>query len=262
MPQRSALSEGGGGRAVKATRHAHLSGGHPSRITTRDVTEQDTNGFMRDSMATYCESWTARDHKKMRPSSKRSSFASSFPCPVKLSAATSAAMGRVRRSRTHGSNKVSYRLSVSPGQPSVSQDSSQDQAKVQKTKRYQRDLDQIQCTSPYSCMHRTCRSGRSVVDLLDPSRRSRFENNVPLPEDTSGFGAYPCTACDRQFISAEALKTHMRSKPHKKRVKDLKEAPFTQAEADAAVGRGVDNRQKPATMPGPPQDVGMLVEAS
>lgn len=118
------------------------------------------------------------------------------------------------------------------------------------------------------------------MDLLDSTRRSRIEGKSALPEDTPGFGAYPCVACDRHFISVEALKTHSKTKPHKKRLKELKEVPFTQAEADRAAGRGasallgaessadgdlrtgVDNRQKPATMPGPAVSVDMAVEAA
>lgn len=104
---------------------------------------------------------------------------------------------------------------------------------------------------------RRCELRKSSVDLLDSTRRSRLEA-VALPEDTPGFGAYPCTACDRHFISSEALKTHSATKPHKKRLKELKEAPFTQAEADRAVGRGVDNRQKPAKTAGPALSTSMV----
>ncbi|KAJ1562881.1 ccr4 associated factor, partial [Cladochytrium tenue] len=47
--------------------------------------------------------------------------------------------------------------------------------------------------------------------------------------------------CARYFTSAAALEAHVQTKLHKKRLKQLKEEPYTQKEAEAAVGLSTDN---------------------
>lgn len=51
--------------------------------------------------------------------------------------------------------------------------------------------------------------------------------------------------CSRYFISSSALGDHKRTKPHKKRVKEVSgERPHNQADADWAAGMGpADNGQ-------------------
>ena len=58
----------------------------------------------------------------------------------------------------------------------------------------------------------------------------------------AGGGDFPCVECSRHFISPEALKTHTKTKVHKRRLKELKDEPYSQAEAEAAAGLGKDNR--------------------
>jgi len=62
----------------------------------------------------------------------------------------------------------------------------------------------------------------------------KLEHNDDLP----GAGQWYCTECSRFFIDEETLEGHKRSKLHKKRVKDMKDTPYSQAEADAAAGLG------------------------
>ncbi|EPQ02000.1 Zinc finger protein 593, partial [Myotis brandtii] len=45
-------------------------------------------------------------------------------------------------------------------------------------------------------------------------------------------------ACSRYFIDSANLKTHLRSKDHKKRLKQLSMEPYTQEEAERAAGMG------------------------
>jgi len=111
-------------------------------------------------------------------------------------------MGRVRRSRTHGSKK--------------------NLAKTQKTKRYGRDIDQIHS------------------DLHDPIKLKKLERSE-LDVDKPGLGQFPCVACAREFISQIALDGHKTTKVHKRRLKELKDEPYSIEESELAAGLGKDN---------------------
>ncbi|KAI4768895.1 hypothetical protein E4T44_14395 [Aureobasidium sp. EXF-8845] len=56
-------------------------------------------------------------------------------------------------------------------------------------------------------------------------------------EDLPGLGQYYCVECAKWFESDANLAAHSKGKVHKRRVKALKEKPYSQAEADAAAGR-------------------------
>ncbi|KAJ3406629.1 hypothetical protein HDV05_005904, partial [Chytridiales sp. JEL 0842] len=84
------------------------------------------------------------------------------------------------------------------------------------------------------------------TDLQNPQTFS----NPSIDPDLPGLGQHYCIHCAKHFISNEALDKHVASKLHKKRVKVLKEEPYTQAEAEAAVGLGVDNGRKSAVVGG------------
>mgnify|MGYP002788941599 FL=1 len=72
-------------------------------------------------------------------------------------------------------------------------------------------------------------------DLAKP-----LPTQVEFDEDLPGGGQYPCVPCARHFQSEADLATHLHSKPHKKRLKLLKEPAYTHAEAEAAGGMGSD----------------------
>lgn len=46
------------------------------------------------------------------------------------------------------------------------------------------------------------------------------------------------SSISRYFIDEQTLEGHKRSKPHKRRVKEMKETPYSHAEAEAAAGLG------------------------
>lgn len=73
-------------------------------------------------------------------------------------------------------------------------------------------------------------------DLADPMRAEVLRTDQPIDFDLPGMGQHYCVECARYFISADVLSQHKRTKKHKIRLKELKEKPYSQAEADAASG--------------------------
>ncbi|KAI0127960.1 hypothetical protein BJ170DRAFT_396667 [Xylariales sp. AK1849] len=93
---------------------------------------------------------------------------------------------------------------------------------ITKTRRKTRDLDQIK------------------ADLLSPKHLSQWKD-TKASEDLPGLGKWYCTECAKWFESETSLVLHGKGKPHKRRVKQLREEPYTQKEAEAAVGLRTDN---------------------
>ncbi|KAL1935736.1 hypothetical protein VTP01DRAFT_4876 [Rhizomucor pusillus] len=96
--------------------------------------------------------------------------------------------------------------------------------KEARTRNYKRDLDQVH-------------------EDIKPENAEKLKNQ-PLDPDLPGLGQNYCVECARHFISPDALIEHVRGKYHKKRLKLLKEEPYTQAEADAAAGLGKPDNGK------------------
>lgn len=86
-----------------------------------------------------------------------------------------------------------------------------------KTKRRTRDLDLI------------------YNDLSTPESINKLKNQ-PLDEYKPGLAQYYCIECAKYFENQISLDRHQRSKIHKRRVKLLKERPYTPLEAEAAGG--------------------------
>lgn len=63
-----------------------------------------------------------------------------------------------------------------------------------------------------------------------------LRTDQPIDFDLPGMGQHYCVECARYFISDHVLEQHTRTKKHKMRLKELKEEPYSQAEAEAAVG--------------------------
>lgn len=81
-----------------------------------------------------------------------------------------------------------------------------------------KDIDQIQDEIA------AIETGRkSVTEYLDP--------------EAPGGGQFVCVPCGRYFINKDALTAHEKTKPHKKRVKEVQEPQWNQATADAAAGK-------------------------
>ena len=96
-----------------------------------------------------------------------------------------------------------------------------------KARRYaaRRDIDQI---------HEDLKSARHLQKHLE----------TKAPEDLPGFGLYYCVECAKHFSDETNYGRHTKGKPHKRRVRQLKEEPYTQKEAEAAAGLTTDNGQR------------------
>lgn len=90
-----------------------------------------------------------------------------------------------------------------------------------KTRRKTRDIDQ------------------TYRDLRQPSYL-REHLSTKAPEDLPGLGRHYCVECARWFESEATLKVHRKGGPHRRRIKALREEPYTQKEAEAAVGLRTD----------------------
>ncbi|KAI0165081.1 hypothetical protein GGR52DRAFT_93888 [Hypoxylon sp. FL1284] len=93
---------------------------------------------------------------------------------------------------------------------------------ITKTRRKTRDLDQIK------------------ADLRSPKHLAQFKD-TKAREDLPDLGRWYCTECAKWFESEVNLVVHRKGKPHKRRVKQLAEEPYTQKEAEAAIGLRTDN---------------------
>ena len=72
-------------------------------------------------------------------------------------------------------------------------------------------------------------------DLSTPESINNLKNQ-PLDEYKPGLGQYYCIECAKYFENQISLDRHQKSKIHKRRVKLLKERPYTPLEAEAAGG--------------------------
>ncbi|KAG8958871.1 Bud site selection protein 20 [Tulasnella sp. 419] len=116
-------------------------------------------------------------------------------------------MGRLRRSRVHKAQRDVHRAT--------------------RTRARTRDIDLIQ------------------LHDLDPKNRAKLESQ-PIDVDRPGLGQHYCVECAKYMETDAALKTHWKSKVHKRRVKVLKEPVYTIEEAERAGGLGRETR-KPKT---------------
>lgn len=86
-----------------------------------------------------------------------------------------------------------------------------------KTKRRTRDLDLIQ--KDLQC--------KATIEKL---------KNQPLDENKPGLGQYYDIPCDKYFETQEGMNIHMKSKKHKRRLKELNVLAYSPEEANAAAG--------------------------
>ncbi|KAL5267777.1 hypothetical protein ACHWQZ_G004728 [Mnemiopsis leidyi] len=94
-----------------------------------------------------------------------------------------------------------------------------DQKKAKRTRRRATDIDQISTT--------IIKATPALIKQLEKS-----------DVDKVGKGEHFCMPCDRYFMNSGDLDKHERSKPHKKRIKNLSEPQYSHAEADKAGGLG------------------------
>lgn len=84
-----------------------------------------------------------------------------------------------------------------------------------------------------------------VVGDLQPENKEKLINQEK-DEDLPGQGQFYCVECSRYFINEKGLSDHNKSKPHKKRLKELKETPYSHEEAERAAGMSKETRSKNA----------------
>lgn len=119
-------------------------------------------------------------------------------------------MGRLRRSRTHKAQRDVHRAS--------------------RTRARTRDLDQIQ-----------------LIDL-DPKNRAKLEAQE-LDYEKPGLAQHYCVECAKYYETDSALRSHWKSKVHKRRCKALKEPAYTIEESELAAGLGREDRRAVETTP-------------
>uniref|UniRef100_A0A7S2V0D6 C2H2-type domain-containing protein n=1 Tax=Fibrocapsa japonica TaxID=94617 RepID=A0A7S2V0D6_9STRA len=85
------------------------------------------------------------------------------------------------------------------------------------TKNRRRDIDQIQGD-------------------LDKEKETGKKTEFAWDDDLAGGGQHYCTACAQHFIDDKTLKTHVKSKRHKRSVKDAAQERHSQEAAEAAAG--------------------------
>lgn len=92
---------------------------------------------------------------------------------------------------------------------------------IYKTKRRTRDLDQI------------------LRDDMQTSSSIKALHNQEYDEEKPGLAQHYCIPCARYFETEFAKQTHIRGKVHKRRLKEIREVPYTQEEANMAAGNNV-----------------------
>ncbi|KAF5381436.1 hypothetical protein D9757_009040 [Collybiopsis confluens] len=117
-------------------------------------------------------------------------------------------MGRLRRSRVHNARRDVHRAT--------------------RTRARGKDLDQIQ-----------------LIDL-DPKNRAALESQS-LDFEKPGLAQHYCVECAKYYETDAALRSHWRSKIHKRRCKQLKEPAYTIEESERAAGLGREGKRATIT---------------
>ncbi|XP_048769203.1 zinc finger protein 593-like [Ostrea edulis] len=93
---------------------------------------------------------------------------------------------------------------------------------------------------PIKEKYRTKRKTKDLDEIHDDMQPEKSQKliNQEKDFDKPGAGQFYCLHCAKYFINEDSLKTHFRSKPHKRRLKALSVEPYTQEEADRAAGIG------------------------
>ena len=101
-------------------------------------------------------------------------------------------------------------------------------------------------------MKRFVRQDDQIIGDLDPTKAHKLLHQK-IDYDLPGKGQFYCVSCAKHFRDLPNLEQHRRGKPHKRKLKKLKrDAPYSQAEADAAGGMGPVDNGKEGLAPGLP----------
>ena len=85
---------------------------------------------------------------------------------------------------------------------------------------------------------RTKRRTKDMDQIHDDLKEPEKLTSQPIDYDLPGAGQHYCVECGRYFTDETSQEEHVKSKLHKRRLKELKDVPYTQEEADRAGGLG------------------------
>merc|ERR1712002_1188235 len=88
--------------------------------------------------------------------------------------------------------------------------------------------------------HRTRKRTKDIDEIHDDMKPNRIDSYLHqiIDPDLPGEGQFYCIHCARYFIDQKCFTEHKKTKAHKKRLRLLKEVPYSQAEAEVAAGMG------------------------
>lgn len=86
--------------------------------------------------------------------------------------------------------------------------------------------------------YRTKRRTKDMDQIHDDLKEASRLTQQPIDYDLPGAGQYYCVECARYFADTTSQEEHVKSKLHKKRLKELKDVPYTIEEAERAAGLG------------------------
>lgn len=86
--------------------------------------------------------------------------------------------------------------------------------------------------------NRTRRRSKDLDQIHEDLRAQTAGIPLPFDADLPGGGQFPCVPCALWMKDDAALQQHARTKNHKKRLRLLKEVPYTVQESEAAAGMG------------------------
>ncbi|KAL3656583.1 hypothetical protein V7S43_018581 [Phytophthora oleae] len=95
----------------------------------------------------------------------------------------------------------------------------------------------------YKRGHATKNRSRDIDQIQDDLRVEKTTGKVMAfeeDEDLPGLGQFYCTPCGRHFIDAKSRDVHLKTKVHKRRLKDVAQKQYTQNEAMQGAGKGVE----------------------
>ncbi|CEG38621.1 zinc finger protein [Plasmopara halstedii] len=95
----------------------------------------------------------------------------------------------------------------------------------------------------YKRGHATKNRARDIDQIQDDLRVEKMTGkttNFEEDEDLPGLGQFYCTPCGRHFIDSKTRDVHLKTKVHKRRLKDVAQKQYTQNEANQAAGKGIE----------------------
>mmetsp|Transcript_342 Transcript_342/g.436 ORF Transcript_342/g.436 Transcript_342/m.436 type:complete len:129 (+) Transcript_342:242-628(+) len=88
----------------------------------------------------------------------------------------------------------------------------------------------------YKRGHATRNRARDIDQIQDDLKTNEGGLKFNYDDDLPGGGQFYCTPCAQHFITDDVLKKHIKSKRHKRRLKDVVQEQYSQEEAERAAG--------------------------